>query len=110
MDVARHRRPAVAGHRRRRGRVRRGGQLLELAFIDFWAQIIEFRVDRIEIEVADASCPSDVDGDGETGFADLIAVLSAWGVCADCPEDVTGDDVVNLADLLAVLSAWGPCQ
>ncbi len=54
-------------------------------------------------------CRADVDGSGVVDFADLLAVLSAWGACEGCPEDVTGDGVVNFADILAVLAAWGPC-
>ncbi len=54
-------------------------------------------------------CPADLDGSGEVGFSDLLAVLSAWGACDKCPEDLDGDGVVGFSDLLVVLSAWGPC-
>jgi hypothetical protein len=55
-------------------------------------------------------CPSDIDGSGVVGFADLLAILSAWGPCAPgCPEDLDGSGVVGFGDLLLVLSAWGPC-
>lgn len=54
-------------------------------------------------------CPADVDGSGDVGFGDLVAVLAAWGPCVDCPEDVNGDDEVGFDDLVAVLAAWGPC-
>ena len=57
----------------------------------------------------DSGCPQDVDGSGQVGIADLLAVLSAWGPCADCPEDINDDGTVGISDLLAVLSAWGPC-
>ncbi len=57
----------------------------------------------------DSDCPQDVDGSGQVGIADLLAVLSAWGPCADCPEDINDDGTVGISDLLAVLSAWGPC-
>jgi hypothetical protein len=56
-------------------------------------------------------CPSDIDGSGVVGFADLLAILSAWGPCAPaCPEDLDGSGVVGFGDLLLVLSAWGPCS
>lgn len=55
------------------------------------------------------TCPTDLDGDGGTGFGDLTTMLSAWGPCVGCPEDVTGDDAVGFADLTALLNAWGPC-
>jgi parallel beta-helix repeat protein len=54
-------------------------------------------------------CPSDVDGDGETGFQDLLLVLAAWGPCPGCPEDIDGNGLVDFQDLLIVLSTWGPC-
>lgn len=66
----------------------------------------EFFMDRVCI---DTSCPEDVDCDGAVGFADLSAMLSAWGACAGCPEDVNGDGAVGFADLAALLAAWGSC-
>jgi uncharacterized membrane protein len=57
-----------------------------------------------------APCDSDLDGDGATGFDDLLLVLSAWGPCAGCPEDIDGDGEVGFSDLLVTLSSWGPCR
>ena len=54
-------------------------------------------------------CPSDVNGDGQVGVTDLLAVINSWGPCAGCAADVTGDDQVGVADLLAVIAGWGPC-
>jgi hypothetical protein len=64
-----------------------------------------------EVSAAPAStCPEDLDASGFVGFADVLAVLAAWGPCgAACPEDLDHDDAVGFGDLLAVLSAWGPC-
>ena len=56
-----------------------------------------------------AACPADVDADGDVGFADLLAVLAAWGACPACAEDVDGSGAVDFQDLLAVLAAWGDC-
>ncbi|NNF44949.1 MAG: PQQ-binding-like beta-propeller repeat protein [Phycisphaerales bacterium] len=50
--------------------------------------------------------PGDVDGDGAVGFADLLAVLSAWGPCPGCAADLNGDEMVDFIDLLIVLSGW----
>lgn len=61
------------------------------------------------IEVADASCPGDLDDDGQVAFSDLLELLSAWGPCAGCAADLDGDDEVAFGDLLVLLSAWGPC-
>jgi hypothetical protein len=55
-------------------------------------------------------CPADISGDGAIGFADLLAVLAAWGPCPACPEDLDGDGAVGFADLLTVLAEWGPCE
>ncbi len=58
-------------------------------------------------------CPADVDLSGAVDFADLLAVLSAWGPYEPCPpfipEDVDDDCEVGFDDLLIALAAWGPC-
>lgn len=60
------------------------------------------------------SVRGDVDGDGAVGFADLVAVLAAWGPYDPCPpfvpEDIDQDCDVGFSDLLIVLAAWGPCE
>jgi len=58
---------------------------------------------------AEVACATDIDGDGTTGFNDLLAVLATWGPCPDCAEDVDDDGAVGFSDLLAVLASWGPC-
>ncbi len=63
----------------------------------------------VMIPAAPEPCPADVDGDRDVGFADLTAVLAAWGPCDACPEDVDGDGAVAFGDLTTVLAAWGPC-
>ena len=55
-------------------------------------------------------CAADLDGTGDVGFTDLLAVLTAWGPCSGCPEDLDGDRSVGFTDLLEVLTAWGPCS
>jgi hypothetical protein len=69
-------------------------------------------------------CPADIaggfngGGNDQVNIDDLLAVISAWGVCADpndCPADIApiglppGDDEVNIDDLLLVISSWGAC-
>lgn len=54
-------------------------------------------------------CVADLDGDGVVGFADVLAILAAWGPCPDCPEDLDDDDAVGFSDILIALSVWGPC-
>jgi hypothetical protein len=67
-------------------------------------------------------CPADIappGGNNVVNVEDLLAVISAWGPCADpnnCSADIAppgppmGNDVVNVEDLLAVISAWGACR
>lgn len=60
-----------------------------------------------------AECAGDVDDDQVVDFADLLALLAAWGPCPGppdpCAADLTGDGTVGFNDLLIVLANWGPC-
>ncbi len=53
----------------------------------------------------------DVNGDEAVNIIDLLALLAAWGQCADpprpCPADFDGDGAVGITDLLALLANWG---
>ena len=54
----------------------------------------------------------DVNEDGVTNVADLLAVIGAWGACLPpclpaCAADLNGDCSVNVTDLLEVISNWG---
>ena len=55
------------------------------------------------------ACPTDLDGDGNTGTADLLDLLSAWGPNPGHPADFNGDGVVATGDLLELLINWGLC-
>ncbi|MBX3374638.1 MAG: trypsin-like peptidase domain-containing protein [Phycisphaeraceae bacterium] len=56
-------------------------------------------------------CPADIDGSGTVDFADVLALLAAWGPCGgDCPEDIDASGTVDFNDLLQLLAAWGPCE
>ena len=53
--------------------------------------------------------PGDVNGDGVVGITDFLALLAAWGPCADCddcPADFDGDCAVGITDLLILLANW----
>lgn len=54
-------------------------------------------------------CPTDANGDGVTTFADLNAILSAFGTSGAAVQclDTDGNGAINFADLNAVLSAFG---
>ena len=57
-------------------------------------------------------CPADVDGSGDVGVTDFLAVLAAWGPCPPgefCHEDFDYSGDVNVVDFLQVLAEWGPC-
>jgi len=63
-----------------------------------------------QFQVVEPSVPGDLNGDSIVNGADLLILLSAWGVCADpndCPGDLNEDGFVNGADLLVLLSNWG---
>jgi hypothetical protein len=56
--------------------------------------------------------PGDVTGDGVVDVLDLVAVILAWGPCADacppaCPGDVDGDCTVGVEDLTVIVESWG---
>ncbi len=66
----------------------------------------------------ESTCVADINQDGSVNVTDLLAVIGAWGPCANpnnCPEDIappgppTGDDVVDVSDLLLVIGNWGAC-
>ncbi len=52
---------------------------------------------RARTSVALASCPADLDGDGEIGITDFLALLADWG------------SPYGIEDFLALLANWGPC-
>jgi len=52
-------------------------------------------------------CTGDLDGNGEVGVDDLLAVLAAYQTNAD--GDCDGDGDTDVDDLLLLISAWGPC-
>jgi hypothetical protein len=61
----------------------------------------------VQIMIGPAPVIGDVTGDGIVNTADLLAVISSWGPCANCPADLNGDGIVNSADLLIVINNWG---
>jgi hypothetical protein len=60
-------------------------------------------------------CVADITGNQVVNVDDLLAVINAWGPCANpnnCPADISppgGNDVVNVDDLLGVINGWGNC-
>ena len=57
-----------------------------------------------------ASCPADLDGDGDVDAADIAELLVAWGANPGHPADFDGDGDVDAADLAELLAAWGRCS
>ena len=51
-------------------------------------------------------CPTDLNGDGVTGSADLSILLNGWGGSS---PDLNGDGLVGSADLSVLLNGWGAC-
>ncbi len=60
------------------------------------------------VSAALGQCPGDVDGDGEVGINDFLAVLGQWGPGGGS-ADVDGDGSVGIQDFLIILGNWGPC-
>lgn len=57
-----------------------------------------------------SSCTGDLDGSGDVGANDLLAILADWGDCGDtCTGDANGDGVANVEDILLVIGAFGSC-
>ncbi|MHC5113662.1 MAG: hypothetical protein ACYTGP_04450 [Planctomycetota bacterium] len=54
-------------------------------------------------------CPEDLNGNGAVDFADILAIIGAWGPCVACPEDLDGSGDVGFGDILSVIAAWGDC-
>ena len=54
-----------------------------------------------------SDCAGDLDGNGEVGVDDILAVLAAYQQNAD--GDCDGDGDTDVDDLLLLISAWGAC-
>ena len=52
-------------------------------------------------------CPTDLNGDGSTTVADVLAILSVFGCISDCDMDVDGDGAITVSDVLVILAAFG---
>lgn len=64
----------------------------------------------INMTAIGSSCPGDLDGSGDVGANDLLAILADWGDCGDtCTGDANGDGVANVEDILLVIGAFGVC-
>ena len=69
------------------------------------------RILSAPIDCEEATCPTDVDGDGQTGINDLLVAIDQWGACyGPCSADVDGDGFVGIDDLLAIVGGWGLCE
>ena len=80
--------------------------------------VTDFQFDQVQAKSAlgqlefptiatDPDCP-DINGDGEVGVDEVLAVIAAWN-SNDPDADVNDDGTVNTNDLLLVLSDWGLC-
>ena len=56
-------------------------------------------------------CPTDANGDSETGPFDLASLLACWGPVAPGCEcfDANGNGMIDPFDLATLLANWGPC-
>ena len=58
---------------------------------------------------AAGKCPWDLNGSGDVGILDLLALLAVWGTDPGGPPDFDGDGTVGILDLLTLLAHWGTC-
>ncbi len=74
--------------------------------------VVEAAVDGVQLGriecVDDDPCPGDVDGSGDVGVDDVLAVIGAFGT-NDPAADLNGDGFVDVNDILMVIAAYGPC-
>ena len=73
---------------------------------DYAFTFFDVTVESGERAVTSDICNEDVDGDGQVGFLDLIAVLTDWGSCPGCGADTDGNGSVDSGDLIRVLASW----
>ena len=63
---------------------------------DYAFTFFDVTVESGELAVtSDTVCNEDVDGDGQVGFLDLIAVPTDWGSCPGCSADTDGNGSVD---------------
>ena len=67
-------------------------------------------VDMGAYEFQGASCPWDLNGDGDVTTTDLLTLLALWGTDPGGPPDLDGDGNVGTTDLLMLLANWGSCD
>ena len=54
-------------------------------------------------------CHADLEGDGNVGIVDFLALLDDWGSCVEqcCLADLDLDGNVGIIDFLLLLGNWG---
>jgi len=58
----------------------------------------------------ECGCRTDIDRDGETGFPDLLEVLTNFGGDPGFPVDLDCSGGISFDDITGILTAWGPCD
>ena len=67
---------------------------------------------ELGVPMTGASCPADLNHDGQVNGNDLSVLIAGWtgtSPCTDCVADLNQDGKVNASDLTVMLAAWGPC-
>ena len=79
-----------------------------------WLLLVPFATDAgsaypgvDDVALVELACPTDLDGDGQVGAADLAILLGAWG--GKGAADLDNSGTVDASDLAILLGAWGPC-
>lgn len=75
--------------------------------------VVEAGFDGVMLSKAECvdedTCAGDLNGDGEVGVDDVLAVIGAFGT-SDPAGDADGSGLVDVNDVLLVVGAFGPCE
>lgn len=67
---------------------------------------LQIQVVEYPFEALDEAVVGDVNGDGTVNVSDILAVISAWGLCSGCNEDLDNSGTVDVTDLLFIIGNW----
>jgi len=75
--------------------------------------VVEAAVDAVLLRsivcLGPVLCAWDLDGSGDVGITDFLALLAVWATDPGGPPDFDGNGTVGITDFLELLANWGPC-
>ena len=87
-----------------------GGGALDVAVVDLFANgsTSVYYDDLILEPLPTPPCYWDLNGDGNVGIGDLLALFALWGTSGH-GGDFNHDGTVGIGDMLLMFANWGPC-